>query len=137
MPYDRLIKLGRIKPYSAGSSEISQLLKVAVRDLRASERNLDEDPDWAYSMAYNGVLQACRGLMLSEGSGLEGESNMRPWWNLSGKSWGPLMKTRSIFLTRCAGNAIESFTKSPAWYPRQRLNRPLRLRRSLLVKFPR
>lgn len=67
MPYDRLIKLGRIKPYSAGSSEISQLLKVAVRDLRASERNLDEDPDWAYSMAYNGVLQACRGLMLSEG----------------------------------------------------------------------
>ena len=67
MPYDRLIKLGSIKPYSAGQNEIQQLLKVASRDLRASERNLDEDPDWAYSMAYNAVLQACRGLMLSEG----------------------------------------------------------------------
>ena len=67
MPYERLIKQGHIKPYKARPAEILQLLKVAKRDLLASTRNLDQDPDWAYSMAYNAVLQACRGLMLNEG----------------------------------------------------------------------
>jgi len=67
MPYDRLIKGGRIKPYNARPSEIEQLLKVASRDLNASARNLDDDPDWAYSMAYNAILQASRALMLSNG----------------------------------------------------------------------
>ena len=67
MPYDRLIKGGRIKPYNALPSEIEQLLKVASHDLNASARNLDDDPDWAYSMAYNAILQASRGLMLSNG----------------------------------------------------------------------
>jgi len=67
MPYDRLIKGGRIKPYNARPSEIEQLLKVASRDLNASARNLDNDPDWAYSMAYNAILQASRALMLSNG----------------------------------------------------------------------
>lgn len=67
MPYDRLIKGGRIKPYNARPSEIEQLLKVANRDLKASARNLDDDPDWAYSMAYNAILQASRALMFSNG----------------------------------------------------------------------
>lgn len=67
MPYERLVKLGRIKLYAARPVEIQQLLKVAGRDLLAAERNLEESPDWAYSMAYNAILQVCRGLMLGEG----------------------------------------------------------------------
>lgn len=67
MPYEHLIKQGRIKPYSARPREIQQLLQVAARDLKAAERNLDESPDWAYSMAYNAILQASRALMLSDG----------------------------------------------------------------------
>ncbi|NPV87047.1 MAG: HEPN domain-containing protein [Anaerolineae bacterium] len=67
MPYERLIREGRIKPYRARSSEIAQLLKVAERDLQAASRNLNDSPDWAYSMAYNAVLQASRALVLSEG----------------------------------------------------------------------
>ena len=67
MPYDRLIKAGRIKPYNARPSEIEQLIKVANRDINAFARNLDDDPDWSYSMAYNAILQASRALMLSEG----------------------------------------------------------------------
>jgi hypothetical protein len=56
MPYDRLLKQGLIKPYSANPTEIKQLLNVASRDLNASARNLSEDPDWAFTMAYNAVL---------------------------------------------------------------------------------
>ncbi len=67
MSYDRLLKQGLIKPYSASPREIQQLLSVATRDLNASGRNLSEDPDWAYTMAYNAVLQASRALMLAEG----------------------------------------------------------------------
>lgn len=32
-----------------------------------AERNLPDDRDWAYSIAYNAVLQASRALMLAEG----------------------------------------------------------------------
>jgi uncharacterized protein (UPF0332 family) len=67
MPYERLVKLARIKPYKARPEEIQQLLKVSLRDLAAAGRNLEEAPDWAYSMAYNAILQASRALMLSEG----------------------------------------------------------------------
>jgi len=67
MPYERLIKQGRITPYKAHPEEIQQLLKVSLRDLAAATRNLEDGPDWAYSMAYNAILQASRALMLSEG----------------------------------------------------------------------
>jgi uncharacterized protein (UPF0332 family) len=67
MPYDRLIKTARIQPYSSRPVEIKQLLEVAHRDLLTAEKNLAEAPDWAYSIAYNSVLQASRALMLREG----------------------------------------------------------------------
>lgn len=67
MPYEALIKQGRIKPYPAKDREIQQLLSVASRDLAAASRNLAEDSDWAYSMAYNAILQAARALVLREG----------------------------------------------------------------------
>lgn len=67
MPYDLLIRTNRIKPYIARPIEIQQLLDVAKRDLSAAVRNLGEDTDWAYTMAYNAVLQASRALILKEG----------------------------------------------------------------------
>ena len=67
MPYDRLIKSNRIKPHRANQNEIKQLLQLATRDLRTATRNLEEAPDWAYSIAYNSVLQAGRALMFFEG----------------------------------------------------------------------
>jgi uncharacterized protein (UPF0332 family) len=38
-----------------------------VRDLAAAERNLPDDHDWAYTIAYNAVLQAARALVLAHG----------------------------------------------------------------------
>jgi uncharacterized protein (UPF0332 family) len=67
MPYERLLKTDRIRPYSAKPSEIKQLLQVAHRDLSTAEKNLDDAPDWAYSIAYNSVLQASRALLLHDG----------------------------------------------------------------------
>ena len=67
MTYEKLLKDGRIKEYTAQPIEIQQLLKVANRDLTAASRNLEADPDWAYSMAYNAILQVSRALMLHGG----------------------------------------------------------------------
>ena len=67
MPYDHLVKQGRLKAYSASSNEIQQLLRISTRDLNAAVKILEDSPDWAYTMAYNAVLQACRALILSEG----------------------------------------------------------------------
>ncbi len=67
MPYERLLKTDRIRPYAAKQNEINQLIQVAHRDLHTAEKNLDDAPDWAYSIAYNAVLQASRALLLREG----------------------------------------------------------------------
>jgi uncharacterized protein (UPF0332 family) len=67
MPYERLLKTDRIRPYSARKGEVSQLLQVAYRDLKTAAKNLEDAPDWAYSIAYNSILQASRALMLNEG----------------------------------------------------------------------
>src|SRR5438034_457805 len=67
MPYEELQRRGRIKPYTARPEEIKRLLRVAARDLATAERNLADDPDWAYTIAYNAILQASRALILAKG----------------------------------------------------------------------
>ena len=67
MSYEELRRQGRIRPHQPSRREIQNLLNVAARDLRASHANLDIAPDWAYTMAYNAILQAGRALMFSQG----------------------------------------------------------------------
>ena len=67
MPYEQLVQQGRIKPYKARPEEIRKLLQVAARDLAAAARNLPDDHDWPYTIAYNAVLQAARALVLAHG----------------------------------------------------------------------
>jgi len=67
MPYDRLLRSNRIQMHQASDTEIKQLLQLASRDLSTAKRNLEEAPDWAYSIAYNSILHAGRALMYLEG----------------------------------------------------------------------
>jgi uncharacterized protein (UPF0332 family) len=67
MPYDRLLKSNRIKPHRTNQTNIEKLMQLATRDLSTAARNLEEAPDWAYSIAYNSILQADRALMFSDG----------------------------------------------------------------------
>jgi len=67
MPYERLITSNRIKPQQPNPREINQLIQLARRDLATAVRNLEDAPDWAYSIAYNSILQAARALMFSSG----------------------------------------------------------------------
>jgi uncharacterized protein (UPF0332 family) len=67
MILDELQRVKKIQSYAAKPMEIQQLLSVAIRDLGTASRNLAMDPDWAYNIAYNAILQSARALMMSEG----------------------------------------------------------------------
>jgi uncharacterized protein (UPF0332 family) len=67
MSYENLLRRGKIAPYHASKQEVHSLLDVAKRDLRTAEQTMDIDIDWCYSITYNAILQASRGLMFSQG----------------------------------------------------------------------
>lgn len=67
MPFERLIKTNRIQTIQINNNDIKQLLLLAKRDLKTASLNLEDSPDWAYSIAYNSILQVGRALMFSDG----------------------------------------------------------------------
>ena len=67
MTYEKLIKQGRIKAYDTSEKEIQRLLEIASRDLSTAENTIEIDPDWAYNISYNAMLQSSRALMLRKG----------------------------------------------------------------------
>src|SRR5512133_304012 len=67
MNYEDLLNRGLIKPFAAGTAQSASRLALAKRDIKAAEAMLAIDRDWAFSMAYNAVLQATRALMFANG----------------------------------------------------------------------
>ena len=67
MSYEKLLSEGLIKKQSPKPDAIRDLLSLAERDAKVAEQTLEVDPDWAFNIAYNSVLQASRAFMLKEG----------------------------------------------------------------------
>ena len=67
MPFERLLSEGRIKKQPSKPSAIQDLLLLTERDARVAAQTLSVDPDWAFNIAYNSVLQTSRAFMLNEG----------------------------------------------------------------------
>jgi uncharacterized protein (UPF0332 family) len=67
MSLDKLIADGSVHPFKATSKEIARSMQLAHRDLNQAKRILPESLDWAYSIAYNAVLQASRAYMFHQG----------------------------------------------------------------------
>ncbi len=74
MTYEGLIKQGLIKAYNASEKEIRSLLEIASRDLSTAENMVSINPDWAYNISYNAMLQSSRALMLRKGFRPRGSS---------------------------------------------------------------
>ena len=62
-----LQKQGWIRPFKAGVSQAKDRLNLAKRDIATARKLLGSDSDWAFSIAYNAVLQAARALMFAKG----------------------------------------------------------------------
>lgn len=57
MSFEELLKRRDIEPVTVTAREIAELLALSKRDIRASEAMLNADLDWAFAIAYNGILQ--------------------------------------------------------------------------------
>ncbi|MHB8909892.1 MAG: HEPN domain-containing protein [Syntrophales bacterium] len=72
MRYKTLLDRGIIKRFTATSAQVESQMSLAKRDLETAAKILDEDSDWAFSIAYNAILQVTRGLLYAEGYRLSG-----------------------------------------------------------------
>ncbi|MBI4595344.1 MAG: hypothetical protein HY730_03090 [Candidatus Tectomicrobia bacterium] len=63
MNYDELLRKGQIKRIDASPSAAKSRMDLAKRDLRAARIMMANDRDWAFSMAYNAILQSTRALI--------------------------------------------------------------------------
>ena len=65
---------GLIKSLPVNKGKVKDSFKLAERDLKTATKILREDHDWAFSIAYNSMLQAARALMFSRGYRPSGEA---------------------------------------------------------------
>lgn len=67
LSFDNLERDNLIRRLPVDKIKVRDSYALAQRDIKTSKRLLDEDPDWAFSIAYNAILQGARALMFSEG----------------------------------------------------------------------
>lgn len=67
MTLNDLQKQGLIRPFKVSLTQIQDRLQLAKRDIATARKLLGSDSDWAFSIAYNAVLQAARALMFFKG----------------------------------------------------------------------
>ena len=68
-----LIKGEKIRKAAPDAKQSSECLAASERDLRAAKAMLDTEQDWAFSIAYNSMLQSARALMFADGYRALGE----------------------------------------------------------------
>jgi uncharacterized protein (UPF0332 family) len=64
---DNLEQQGLIKKLPIDQKKIQDSCDLARRDIKTARSMLASDYDWAYTIAYNAILQAGRALMFSKG----------------------------------------------------------------------
>lgn len=57
MSYEELLRKRAVEPVIVTPREIAELLALSKRDIKASEAMIGTDLDWAFAIAYNGILQ--------------------------------------------------------------------------------
>lgn len=67
-----LQRQGLIKTVPVDKKKIHDARDLALRDISTARTILGSDLDWAYTIAYNAILQAGRALMFSQGYRPEG-----------------------------------------------------------------
>lgn len=67
MSYDDLEAEGLVRKAPIDQKRVMDSLDLAKRDIATAESVINESHDWAYTIAYNAMLQASRALMFSLG----------------------------------------------------------------------
>jgi hypothetical protein len=57
MSFGELLRKRAVEPVTVTPREIAELLALSKRDIKASDAMITTDLDWAFAIAYNGILQ--------------------------------------------------------------------------------
>ncbi|MFH0927540.1 MAG: HEPN domain-containing protein, partial [Candidatus Micrarchaeota archaeon] len=69
-----LLKNNLIRKCEPDEAQARECLAAARRDVSVARKLLGEDNDWAFSIAYNAMLQSVRALMFFDGYAASGEN---------------------------------------------------------------
>lgn len=100
MSFKDFLEKGLIEENQPNFKQIANLQGRAMKDIRTAEAILEMDREWAYTIAYQGMIRAARALILSEGYRPKGRDQQRTIVQLSGAILGRGLKTLAIKFDR-------------------------------------
>ncbi len=75
LSFESLEREDLIRRLPVDKRKVRDTIGLARRDINLSKKLLEEDADWAFSIAYNSMLQATRALMFAKGFRPHGKSH--------------------------------------------------------------
>lgn len=93
MPYEDLREKGLIEDIKPNFQVASALIARALKDLVTARANASIDREWAYAIAYQGMLRAARAMITAEGLRPRGRDQSRTVVLLAGAILGDDMRS--------------------------------------------
>jgi uncharacterized protein (UPF0332 family) len=88
MAYEDLREKGLVEDVKPNFSAVSALIARAMKDLTTARANASIDREWAYAIAYQGMLRAARAMIAAEGLRPRGRDQQRTVVMLAGAVLG-------------------------------------------------
>ena len=70
---------GLVEDVKPNFSTVSALIARALKDLATARANASIDREWAYAIAYQGMLRAAKGMISAEGCGRAVGTSSERW----------------------------------------------------------
>jgi len=92
MAYEALREKGLVEDVKPNFQGVSTLIARALKDLATARANSGTDREWAYAIAYQGMLRAARAMITAEGVRPRGRDQQRTIVQLAGTILGQEMR---------------------------------------------
>lgn len=88
MAYEELREKGLVEDFKPNFAVVNALIARSLKDLTTARANASIDREWAYAIAYQGMLRAARGMIMAEGLRPRGRDQQRTVVQLAGALLG-------------------------------------------------
>jgi hypothetical protein len=88
MAVEELREKGLVEDFKPNFAVVSALIARSLRDLATARANASIDREWAYAIAYQGMLRAARAMIMAEGLRPRGRDQQRTVVQLAGTLLG-------------------------------------------------
>ncbi len=88
MAYEDLREKGLVEDIKPNFAVVNALIARSLRDLATARANASIDREWAYAIAYQGMLRAARAMIMAEGLRPRGRDQQRTVVQLAGAILG-------------------------------------------------